>query len=311
MLLSFQMALGQGQDYGIYHHKNRQISQHLLNEDWAGALAGYQELLEEYEFVFNRDLRIALQMAMAVEDKAAFYDFSSRAFEQGWRWKKAKKQLKNYPGFKTGWKAELKAISKATEPLPPRYPEERKEIKKLFAQDQKQALGAWFTFSSQRHDRYAERKFAPKALLRVQTVTRIMDETGYPGEQLIQNNYWTAVILSHYNSISVDFVQKDSLYAAMKSRLWEEWNKGHLSPSEFAMMDNWYEAIRSDRTVSSYAIVEGEVSRRELDQVNKNRLKIGLLTVEEYNQLIALQKERGFNFFLDLFSRRPIEVKND
>ena len=300
------------QDYHVYHSKVRMIENSLLTQDWNDALEKYLELEKGYDFLFAKDLKIALQLAYRARDSASFQRFSEAAFARGWEWKKAKKELKENPDFPFGMGIRLKSISKNTEKSEVRHPEIREQVKKLFIQDQWQALGALFTFSSHKRERYAERKFAPKAKLRVERIQEIIKEIGCPGEMLIGNFVWASTILSHYNSMSEELTKADILYPAMKITLQRELGLGRISPFEFALIDNWYQSVKSGRTVESYGILEGEVSEGSVASVDANRLAVGLPPIGVYNQLLAVQNESRIRLFFGQAwgGNSPIGIKN-
>lgn len=308
LLFSFAAT---AQDYKVYHSRVREIEHSMLTQDWDEALEAYLELEKDYEFLFAKDLKIALQLGYRTGDSVSFQRFSEAAFARGWEWKKAKKELKENSDFASGMGNRLKVISKNTEKSEFPHPEAREQVKKLFIQDQWQALGALFTFSPEKRERYAERKIAPKAKLRVEKIREIIGEIGYPGEMLIGNFVWSSTILSHYNSMSEEFTNADTLYPAMKISLQRELDLGRISPFEFALIDNWYQSVKSDRTVESYGILEGEVSEGSIASVDANRLAVGLPTIGDYNRLLALQRESGMKLFFGQAwgSSSPIKIK--
>lgn len=299
------------QDYHSYHSSVREIEHSLLNHDWNSALEKYLELEKGYDFLFAKDLKIAAQLAYRTGDSISFQRFSEAAFARGWEWKKVKKELKENPDFASGMRAKLKSISENTEKSEFLHPEIREQVKKLFVQDQWQALGALFIFSSDRREGYAERNFAPKARPRVEKIREIIAQIGYPGEMQIGNFAWASTILSHYNSMSEELAKADALYPAMRITLQRELGLGRISPFEFALIDNWYQSVSSGRTVESYGILEEEVSEHSLASVNANRLTVGLPTIENHNWLLQLQRETGISlFFGQAWGRNsPIAVK--
>jgi hypothetical protein len=285
------------QDYYAYHAACREIENILLVQKWEEALEGYRRLERDFDFLFKKDLKIALQLAYRTRDSTSFRSFSEEAFARGWKWKRAKKELKINPDFASGMKKELKSFAKKAEPPVFLYPDVREKVKRLFVQDQWQALGALFTFSPEKQDRYAERKIAPKARDRVEKIQEIINQIGYPGEMLIGNSIWSSTIFSHYNSISEKFVKEDTLYPVLRESLRKELGLGRISPFEFAIIDNWYQSIVSDRKIESYGILEGEVSEDAIKEVDANRLSVGLPTVDQYNRLLDLQSKSGIRLF--------------
>ncbi len=301
----------EGQDYSDYHHSVRVIEASLLQEEWEEALTLSVQLERDFEFLFKKDLKIALQLAYRVGNSVSFRRFSEKAFERGWDWKKAKKELRDNSDFEFWLGDSLKSISKRTRRIPLAYPEVREQVKRLFIQDQWQALGALFTFSSERQDRYAEKKFAPKARERVEEIQSIIDSLGYPGEMLIGNSVWGSTILSHYNSISESFAKADTLYTSIREDLRNELAQGRISPFEFALIDNWHQSIESGRTIESYGILAEEVSAEALARVDANRLAVGLPTIQGHNSLLELQTKSGLRLFFGegWGGDSPIDVK--
>ena len=300
-----------GQDYFAYHATVRKAENCLLDQDWSAALKQYLVLEKDFDFLFSTDLKIAMQLAFRVDDSVSFQRFSNKFFSRGGKWKKVKKELKRNPDFHAGLDKKLKTQSKSTKSEGFPNPEIRKDVERLFVQDQWQALGALFTFSSENQDRYAERKFAPKAKERVAEIREIMDDIGYPGEMLIGNSIWSATILSHYNSISEKFVKADTLYLSLRESLRTELGQGRISPFEFALVDNWYQSVSSGRMIESYGILEGEVREDSIQKVDRNRLAVGLPTVENYNKLLELQEKTGIRLFFGHAwgNNSPIVVK--
>jgi hypothetical protein len=294
LLFSLQVS---AQDYHAYHAWIREIEHDLLDCKWDSALSKYLKLEQRYDFLFIKDLKIALQLAYRRGESSSLQRFSEAAFVQGWDWKKVRRDLKENPDFRTGLQLRLKAISKQTERSKFPNPEIRQQVKKLFIQDQWQALGALFVFPSERRERYIERKIAVKARLRAEEIWKIIDTIGYPGERMIANAVWASTILSHYNSLSEGFVKADTLYLTRRSILQREIEQGRISPFEFALIDNWYQSVSSHRAIESYGILEGEVTSHALNSVNANRLAVGLQTIEDHNRLLQLQKDTGIMLY--------------
>ena len=312
LLAIFQISLlVNAQDYDAYQGVCREIENTLLRQDWEEALEGYRQLRRDYDFLFGKDLKIALQLAYRTGDSVSFQRFSQETFARGWKWKRAKKELKMNPDFASGMGRELKSFARKAEPPAFPYPEMREQVKRLFVQDQWQALGALFTFSSEKQDRYAERKIAPKARERVEEISEIIKQVGYPGEMLVGNSIWTSTILSHYNSISEKFVKEDTLYPVLRNSLRKELGLGRISPFEFAMIDNWYQSVGSGREIESYGILEGEVSEDSISTVDANRLAVGLPGIYNYNRLLELQSKSGIRLFFGEAwgANSPIGVK--
>jgi hypothetical protein len=137
---------------------------------------------------------------------------------------------------------------------------------------------------------------------------KILDDQGYPGEQLIGNNYWMSTILSHHNSISKEYVNQDTLYNFIKPKLIKAIENGQISPYEFAMIDDWYIAVNSGRTQTGYGFLNPPLSST-LTETNKLREKIGLRTIELRNKLVDVENETGINFYLPDWIKGKIKVE--
>ena len=64
----------------------------------------------------------------------------------------------------------------------------KEQVHEMFKKDQKKALGALFRIGQKAQDRYAENKFAPHSEEQLRLLDSILDQHGYPGEQLIGNS---------------------------------------------------------------------------------------------------------------------------
>jgi len=87
------------QDYHFYHSRVRKIDHSMLVQDWDQALEDYRELEGDYDYLFIKDLKIALQLAYRTGDSSSFRRFSEATFSRGWKWKQVKKELRNNPDF--------------------------------------------------------------------------------------------------------------------------------------------------------------------------------------------------------------------
>lgn len=287
------------QDYTQYHTQVIKAEKLVADRKYKEALVIYDQIFNSYDFVFLSEYRVATQLAIAVDDHKNAIHYLNAGIDAGWTLKSIKKNdyLKKlrvgaeWKSIKQTYKSKRHAYEATlNQPV-------RKKVKKMFSRDQWKAIGALFTFSSKRQDRYAEKKFAPQSENQITELISILNEFGYPGERLIGNNFWTTTILSHHNSISQAYVEQDTLYQFIKPMLLQAIKDGQMSPWEFALVDDWYRAVKSDRTEAGYGFLNSP-TKSELASVNELRNQIGLRSVETRNGLIDIENLTGMNFYL-------------
>ncbi|GAB2579867.1 hypothetical protein [Spirosoma areae] len=293
-------------DYSGYYRIITKAQELIANQKYEEALAFYKQLSANYDFIFLRDYKLATQLAVHVGRTNDAFAYLKKGISGGWDIKSIRKnkvleKLKRYP--------EWKNIENQTDSLREVHqkrsnPELRAMIKKMFGKDQRKAFGALFMFSSKGQDRYAEKKFAPHSEKQVAKLNEIMKTYGYPGENLIGNGLWASVILSHHNSISEKYAAQDTLYPHSRPKLLKAVESGEMSPYEFAMIDDWYVAVRSNRKEKRYGYLDDTLTEAERVSANQLREKIGLSPVETINGLIDIQQQTGMNMYLPFNSNR-------
>lgn len=284
--------------YVHYHQQVLKAEQLITEEKYDLALKIYEGLMQDYEFVFLKDYKIAAQLALQLGDTQKATELIKKAILVGWEWKSIRKNEFLAPLHESGdWKTLKKSyvqlhkqyLSTLNNPL-------RKQVKRMISRDQWKALGALFTFSSKAQDRYAEKKFAPHSEKQLAELKAILQEYGYPGEQLIGNNFWVSTILSHHNSISREYGQKDTLYNSIKPELEKALKNGQISPFELVLIDEWYRTVQQQKM--TYGILNPP-SRKGLSATNDLRAAFYLRSVETRNKLIEIQEKTGMNFYLE------------
>ncbi|MEN8788640.1 MAG: hypothetical protein ABF295_03915, partial [Flavobacteriaceae bacterium] len=300
-ILFFHSVFGQGQqDYGSYHQQVF-VAEKLINQErFADALRFYDTLIDTHNFVFLRDYKVATQLALKLNQMDKARNFLRQGVLGGWTMKQIRKNkfldpLRRDQGFKaikkdySQLRAEYKAGLNASL---------RKRVKKMASRDQWKAFGALFTFSAKAQDRYAERKFAPHSERQMAELDEILKSHGYPGEQLIGNDTWMTTILSHHNSISREYAERDTLYPAIKPRLAEALSNGQISPFELALIDDWYHKVKSGWSGSEgYGILD-RPGVQTLPKFNELREHVCLRPIEVRNQLVEIQTKTGMDFYL-------------
>ena len=107
-----------------------------------------------------------------------------------------------------------------------------------------------------------------------------------------------STILSHHNSISEDYVRKDTMYIFLRPKLMDALKQGQISPFEIAIIDDWYRAVKSGRKAISYGFLGPELTALTLEETNTLRSSIWLRSVQTRNKLVAIQEETGIDFYL-------------
>ncbi len=294
-------VLGQQlQDYDMYHKQVLLAEKLISQERFADALRFYDTLISTYDFVFLRDCKIATQLALKLKQTDKAHDYLQLGMLSGWKFKEIRKNkffdaLRADKGYKD--------IKKDYSSLRAQYEaglntDLRERVKKMASRDQSKAFGALFTLSSTAQDRYAENKFAPHSERQMAELIEILKVHGYPGEQLIGNDNWMSTILSHHNSISKDYNAKDTIYPILKPRLKEALVKGMISPFEFALIDDWYRAVKSGwNNDAGYGILSPP-SAESLPGYNDLRQEVYLRPIELRNRLVEVQEKTGMDLCL-------------
>lgn len=285
--------------YTDYHIQIIAAERHISKENYTEALNQYEEIFNNYDFIFLRDYKNASQIALYVGDKEKAFHYIKKGIVSGWGLKalNANKFLAPLKAD-SGWKS----VEKEFDSLHGQYLSgidltTRENVHLMFKKDQKKAFGALFRIGEKARERYTLNKFAPHSECQLIELISILENEGYPGEQLIGNNYWMSTILSHHNSISQDYVRQDTLYSFIKPDLIEAIDKGQISPYEFAAIDDWYIAVSFDRVKPGYGFINlPDLST--LSQTNELRKAIGLRSVELRNNLIDVENKTGMNLNL-------------
>ena len=290
----------QAVDYDLYHTRVQLAEKLITQKAYAEALDIYDDLCNSYEFVFLREYQVATQIAFQIGEVDKAFHYLRQGILSGWDKGSIKKNDFLKPLF------ELKKWQEINEEYPllrSQYEAKleldlRARVKKMFSKDQRKALGAIFSLSSKAQDRYAERKFAPHSEEQMSEFIKILSSYGYPGEQLIGNDYWMSTILSHHNSISQDYAQRDTIYPTLKKSLTAAFKSGQVSPFELALIDEWYLKVKSNwKKDLGYGILEPPKTST-VSRFNELRAKVGLRPIELRNRLVEIQESTGMDFYL-------------
>lgn len=296
-------------DYLYFHQKTIEIEELIAEEKFNQALKAYQDLFEKYDFVFKRDLKIASDLALYLNKKREAKELIIRSLKSGWELKDfqkgnsfndffTKKEIKEFRGMENQLKDEY--LSGLNINL-------RQEVHQLFKNDQKKALGAFMKIGDKAQDKYANSKFAPHSEEQLKLLKQILIEDGYPGERLIGNNYWGSTIVSHHNSITYEYVKKDTLFEDLKPLLLESLKRGEISPYEIALMEDWKNAVLRDSTTLAFGYLNPPTIET-LQEVNRNREKLGLRSIDVRNKLVVIEEKTGMNFYLPDWVKGKIQI---
>jgi hypothetical protein len=299
-------------NYQRYHEQINQAEKLISDERFHEALDRYQEVFNAFDFVFLRDCRVAAQLALYLNKKEEALEFIKLGIADGWDLRSLRK---NAILSKLQKEPEWKSIEEAYPELRKKYSERidestREEVHDMFKTDQKKALGALLRMGDKAQDKYAIKKFAPHSETQLKKLIEILEDQGYPGEKLIGNNYWMATILSHHNSISTHYVNKDTLYTFIRPKLAKAIETGQISPYEFALIEDWRIAVGSERTQTGYGFINPPLSST-LTETNGLRQEIGLRTIELRNKLIDVEKRTGIDFYLPDWIDGKIKVQQE
>lgn len=297
-------------DYTAYHRTIAEAHRHIAQKNYQAALALHRYVFDTYAFVFAKDYKVATQLALQTGQKQEAFTYLTKAISAGWSLRAIKKNVLVRTLLRD---PQWRVIESQYDSLRSRYrlgsnQFVRGSVGKLFRQDQRKALLALFIPGDKARIRYAEKRFAPQSEQQVTQLIRLIDTYGYPGEQLIHNGYWAAVILSHHNSISKRYALRDTLYPLVRPKLLKALQLGQLSPYEFAMIDDWYTAVKSDNQETHFGYLSQSLASTAQKQVDQARGALGLDSVETISLLADLQQQTGFNVYLPSNMTRTITI---
>ncbi len=287
------------ENYMHYHSQITEAERLVGIEKYDEALKLYNQTLASYDSPFLKDYKIVTQIALHVGEIELAFDYLQKGILNGWTMKSIKRYnyLKKLKDFD-----EWESIKKDYDNLHRQYLsglnlQVAKEMKRLFKEDRRQAFLGLFFLTSKSQDRFAENIYAPKSEKRIKRVIEIVNEHGYPGDKLVGNDKWSWGLLSHHNSISQKYTEQDTLYPYLRPKLLEGIQSGEMSPYYFAIIDEWYILVKSQRKEIGYGYVQ-ELTSDDLAETNKLRQQLGIRSIETRNNLIDIEKKTGMKFTL-------------
>jgi hypothetical protein len=286
-------------DYIAYHKSILKTEGLIAKENYKEAQSQLSNIITSYDFIFLRTYKLVVQLALLNKDYDTAFKYLKLGFASGLELKTVKKEPFLKPLFKMKKWAYLK---KQFPQLKQKYlrsidQELRKEVFKMYKKDQRFAMKYLFKIGQKAKERYGNKKGIPHTMEQMASLKKILESSGYPGEQLIGNNYWMSTILSHHNSISENFVKNDIIYPNLRPRLLIAISKGQLSPYDFAIIEDWRMAVKSNRQETGYGYIDN-LESNEIDKSNKLRNALNIRSTELRNRLIDIQDKTGMNLYL-------------
>lgn len=295
-------------NYIEYHKEARLIETHILDSSYAKAVIGYKNLFSKYDFVFAEDCFRAAQTATFIEDTANSFLFIERAVKQGVTLERILADsilielstLNNWSIFENKYES-LRShyISGIDWEL-------RQKINDLYDLDQKfrdkHELHPWnFLW---RPIIWMKWKKITTEIVENELIP-LIKEYGFPNEKLIGldeekfhykqkydhlNSNYAFIILVHYFSIPRTTDLNELLLDGIKT--------GAISPRQYASIIDFQAAHGKEKYYQGLHYNEWHKSNNEseFDLINKNRLRIGLESLDiqsrKYNRGLESCKQR-------------------
>lgn len=296
----FKLSAQKQRDYMNYHQRVIHAEDLIVQGKYSDALQQFEELFDRYGYVFLKDYKVAAQLALFTKDEAKAFKFMKLGILDGWTLDEitADKFLKPLQKEKE-WPTIISQYDTLRNDYDKRINQQiSTEIHEMFKKDQRLDLPYYLRIGQKAKERYANRKFAPNSEKQIARLNEIFNNYGYPGEKLIGNEIWTLTILIHHNSISAGYVRNDTLYPALKPKLFDAVAKGEMSPDDYALIEDWYVGVKSKWKEGAYGYVT-TLANRDSVKTNTLRQRIGLCPIEIRNRLVDIQEQTGMNFYLD------------
>ncbi|WP_044208786.1 hypothetical protein [Flammeovirga sp. OC4] len=295
-------------DYRNYHQQIIHIEEMIVDEQYDLALDEYVKLFDQYDYIFKRDLKIATDLSLFLKRKEQAVQLVTECLSKGWELKSFQKdKLKDLFSAEEYSNLKQQAPQLHHQYISSLDIDTRKTVHGLFKKDQRKAFRAFLKWGDKAQEKFMDSIFAPHSELQMKTMKQVILSKGYPGEQLIGNNYWGSTVISHHNSLTYDYVKRDTLFPDLKPYLYESLRKGQISPYEMALIEDWKNAVLRDSSSIAFGYVNPP-SKQTLQQINKNRKAIGLRSIELRNKLVGIEKKTGLKFYLPNWTKGEIPI---
>lgn len=306
LLLTLVPVLGSAQtnNYLDYHKEIIKAEKHIVNREFKESLKIYRNLVDKYEFVFLRDIKVAAQLSGYVNDAENLYYFLEKGMRKGWTLKNIKKHdhLKKYKSS-SRWKALKDNQDNYQKEFHQSINSDlRTEVQKMFVKDQKRALRVALTPIKTWRQRYINRKFVPNNRMQVRQINQMIDQIGYPGEKIIGDKSWVTVIISHN--------EHDTIYNLLRPKLYKALESGEFAAADLAIIETWRVAVDTNGNDQGFVIWNQAVSSEQAIRADSLRGTIGLRSIQLNNDLIETENELKMKFYLLPFHGGLITVKD-
>lgn len=285
--------------YDTYHNSILKAEEQIVRENYNAALSVFQEVFQDFNFVFLKDIKIATQLAFQVGNNSLAFSLLEKGIQSGWTLKEIKKTKSLAPlKKKPRWLKLVKSYPSLRQDHENGIDQELQEaVQEMYKNDQKLAWGYLFRIGQKAKEKYANKKIKPHTISQIQKLHFIMDDKGYPGEKLIGEPVWMSTILSHHNSVSDDFVKNDTFYENLRPRLLKAIENGELNPYVFALIEDWRIAVKFDCQKAGFGYIEN-LKPNQISASDKLRAAIGIRSVRLRNKLVEIQEKTGMDFYL-------------
>ena len=298
------LCSGQTKNYLEYHNEIIKAEEFIVTRQFNKSLEIYRILIDNYEHVFLRDIKVAAQLSAYLNDTDNLFYFLEKGMKNGWTSKEIMK-IGTFKKFRNDnrWlklKANEDQFRKEFESSI--NSQLRAEIKEMFNEDQKRALRVALTPSKKWRERYTNRKFVSNNRVQVRRINQIIDQLGYPGEKIIGDKSWATVIISHN--------EHDTIYSELRPKLYSAFERGEISAIDLAIIETWRMVVDTDRKEKGFIIWREEITKSESIKGDSLRQSIGLRSIELNNKLIQTEKDLDMKFYLSPFHGGLITVKD-
>lgn len=287
--------------YDAYHRQIIQVEELIADEKYREALTAFEQVFSAYDFVFLRDYKVATQLALFTQQEEKAFQFIKQGMSKGLTLQDIKKnQWLKSVRHKAPWKTLKSQYTSLHENYLKSLDQDlRAQVEGMFKKDQKLALANLFIIGAKAKARFLQKKFIPQSEQQVKRLGEMLDKKGYPGEKLIGADgwHWMWTILCHHNSISSEYAQNDTLYPQLKPQLWQAIQRGELNPYDYAIIEDWYVAVKSNRQEAAYGYLN-PLTQAELPLADALNEKLGMRSIALRNRLVDIQTKTGLDFYL-------------